>query len=172
MLKTILKPFASLTLTVILLAFSMVLIYAGTLAQVDTDIWKVQHQYFQSFIAWMPLQDLVPRFTAVPAHDWGKIPFPGGYIIGTLLLLNLLSAHAVRFKFSPKDLFLIPQLLVIGIALYFWQIHYDWYTMATALVVGTLFIITRFLVHEKRAAVIIIHLGLILLLAGKGITSA
>ncbi|MDB5321349.1 MAG: cytochrome c assembly protein [Phycisphaerales bacterium] len=171
MLKTILKPFASLTLTVILLAFSMVLIYAGTLAQVDTDIWKVQHQYFHSFIAWMPLQDLVPRFTAVPAHEWGRIPFPGGYIIGSLLLINLLSAHAVRFKFSPKDLFLIPQILIIGAALYFWQIHYDRYTMAVALIVGTLFLVTLFLVHEKRAGVIIIHLGLILLLAGEGITS-
>jgi ABC-type transport system involved in cytochrome c biogenesis permease subunit len=171
MLKTLLKPFASLTLTVILLALSMVLIYAGTLAQVDTDIWKVQHHYFHSFIAWMPLQDLVPRFSSVEAHKWGSIPFPGGYVLGSLLLLNLLAAHAVRFKFSPRDLFLIPQALVIGAALYYYQIHYDAISLSVALGVGLLFLVTLFLVHNKRAGVIIIHLGLILLLVGEGITS-
>src|SRR5436190_18497269 len=104
MFKTLLKPFASLTLTVILLALSMVLVYAGTLAQVDNDVWQVQHKYFHSLYTWMPLQDLVPRFTDRPRYIPGSIPFPGGYIIGGLLLLNLLAAHAVRFKFSPNDL--------------------------------------------------------------------
>ena len=69
MLKTILKPFASLTLTVILLALSMVLIYAGTLAQVDKDIWQVQHEYFHSFVAWINFQDLVPRFSGRAPAD-------------------------------------------------------------------------------------------------------
>src|SRR5690242_7149537 len=126
MFKTLLKPLASLTLTVILLALSMVLIYAGTLAQVDADVWKIQQQYFHTLIAWMPLQDLVPRFSNRPAYIQGKIPFPGGYVIGGLLLLNLLAAHALRFKFSPKDFWLIPQAAVIGGALYVFQVHYDW----------------------------------------------
>jgi len=171
MLKKLLKPLSSLTLTVILLALSMVLIYAGTLAQVDTDIWKVQHHYFHSFIAKMPLQDLVPRFSNRPPYINGYIWFPGGYVLGSLLLLNLLAAHAVRFKFSPKDLWLIPQGIVIGVALYFWQTSYDWFTMSVAMAVGALFLITLFLVHARRAGVIVIHLGLILLLIGEGITS-
>jgi ABC-type transport system involved in cytochrome c biogenesis permease subunit len=160
-----------LTLTVILLALSMVLIYAGTLAQVDHDIWNVQHQYFHSFIAWMPLQDLVPRFSNRPAYIKGIIPFPGGYVIGSLLLLNLLAAHAVRFKFSPKDFWLIPEMAVIGGALYVFQVHYDWLSLSVALIMGAIFLTTLFLVHNKRAGVIIIHIGLILLLAGEGITS-
>jgi ABC-type transport system involved in cytochrome c biogenesis permease subunit len=171
MLKTILKPFASLTLTVILLALSMVLIYAGTLAQVDMDVWGVQHKYFHSFFTWMPLQDLVPRFTDRPRFIGGSIPFPGGYIIGSLLLVNLLCAHALRFKFSPMDLLLIPQAAVIGAALYYWQINASGWLMFAAMVVGVFFIVTLFLVHNKRAGVIVIHLGLILLLIGEGITS-
>jgi ABC-type transport system involved in cytochrome c biogenesis permease subunit len=171
MLKTILKPFASLTLTVILLALSMVLIYAGTLAQVDKDIWQVQHEYFHSAVAWVNVQDLVPRFSARPPGNWGKFPFPGGYVIGGLLLANLLAAHAVRFKFSPKDLWLLPQGAVIGLALYFWQFNHSLLLMIAAIAVGLVFLVTLFLVHQKRAGVIVIHLGLILLLIGEGITS-
>lgn len=171
MLKLILKPLSSLTLTVILLGFSMVLIYAGTLAQVDRDIWRVQHEYFHTLFCWMPLQDLVPRFSNRPAYISGSIPFPGGYLIGSLLLLNLLAAHSIRFKVSLHDLWLIPQALVIGVALYFWQTHYDWLSMTVALVMGVAFLVTLFLVHNKRAGVIVIHLGLILLIAGEGITS-
>ncbi|HEY7120295.1 MAG TPA: cytochrome c biogenesis protein CcsA [Tepidisphaeraceae bacterium] len=171
MLKTLLKPFASLTLTVILLALSMVLIYAGTLAQVDTDIWKVQHHYFHSFFAWLPFQDLIPRFTERPRANLGGIWFPGGYIIGSLLLLNLIAAHAMRFKFSPKDLFLIPQAGLIFAALYFWQFDHGLTLMIGAALMGVLFLVTLFLVHAKRAGVIVIHLGLIFLLIGEGITS-
>lgn len=171
MLKTILKPFASLTLTVILLALAMVLIYAGTLAQVDKDIWQVQHEYFHSAVAWINFQDLVPRFSARPPGNWGKFPFPGGYVIGGLLLANLLAAHAVRFKFSPKDWWLIPQGVAIGAALYFWQFNHSLALLLGAIVVSLLFLVTLFLVHQKRAGVIVIHLGLILLLVGEGITS-
>src|SRR5437868_4913215 len=151
MLKTLLKPFASLTLTVILLSLSMVLIYAGTLAQVDMDIWKVQHQYFHHLIAWIRLQDFVPRFSNQPAYIPGEIPFPGGYLIGSLLLINLISAHAVRFKFSPKDVLLLAQALIIGTALYFWQTHYNPWLLFAAVMFGALFVITLFLVHSKRA---------------------
>src|SRR5438105_10013140 len=35
---------------------------------------------------------------------WGLPVFPGGYLIGGMLLLNLLAAHAKRFKFSRKKI--------------------------------------------------------------------
>lgn len=171
MLKTILKPFASLTLTVILLGFSLVLVYAGTLAQIDMDVWGVQHKYFHTLFTWMPLQDLVPRFADIPRANWISIPFPGGYLIGSLLLLNLLAAHATRFKFSMQDLWLLPQGLIIGTAVYFWQTNHNDLLLLTALAIGALFLVTLFLVHNKRAGVIVIHLGLIILLIGEGITS-
>lgn len=171
MLKTILKPFASLTLTVILLAFSMVLIYAGTCAQVHMDIWRVQHEYFHNMIAWVGLEYFIPNFGGHAPRNWPQIPIPGGYLLGPLLLINLLAAHAVRFKFSIKDLWLIPQMAVIGYALYTWQMTGGATPMLIAIALGVLFLVTLFLVHSKRAGVIVIHLGLVLLLIGEGITS-
>src|SRR5829696_6222795 len=100
MIKTILKPFSSLTLTVILLALSIVLIYAGTWAQVDKGIWEVQQRYFHSFFIWIKFQTLFPRPKAGQPTIPGGFPMLGGYTLGALLLINLLSAHIVRFKFS------------------------------------------------------------------------
>jgi len=96
-MKDLLKSFSSLRLTVWLLSFSMVLIFFGTLAQVETGIWKTQKDYFESFlVVWS-----YPR--EWPGYDsiyWLRIPMPGGYAIGGLLLINLGSAFLVRFKAS------------------------------------------------------------------------
>jgi hypothetical protein len=98
-LKRALGPFASLKLTVVLFALSMVLILAGTLAQVHDGIWTVVHQYFRSPVTWIKFQLFVPeKVLRIP----GGIPFPGGITLGLLLFLNLLAAHAVRFKLTPK----------------------------------------------------------------------
>ena len=91
-LKKILKPVASLRLTVILLAASMLVIFAGTLAQRDAGIWKVQHQLFHSWFCWIDLRNIVF------ARVGGGFPFVGGYTLIIALLINLLSAHLVRFK--------------------------------------------------------------------------
>ena len=32
----------------------------------------------------------------------GSFPFPGGWLLGSVLLVNLLAAHAIRFKLSWK----------------------------------------------------------------------
>ena len=58
--KTILAPVASLKLTVVLFALSIVLIFVGTLAQVDKDIWEVIGQYFRCWFASVPFQVFVP----------------------------------------------------------------------------------------------------------------
>lgn len=122
----LLKPLASLKLTVTLLALSMFLVYAGTWAQVGTSNWDVQKQFFYSNLVWIPIKSLWTRVHSAPGPIGGfKIPFPGGYVLGLLLLINLLAAHAVRFKLT-------------------------W----------------------KRTGVILIHLGLILLLVGEGVSSA
>jgi hypothetical protein len=78
--------FVSLKLTVVLLVLGLILIFAATLDQVNLGIWAVQEKYFRSFY--------------VLAKPFGiPIPvFPGGYLIGGLLLINLISAHIYRFK--------------------------------------------------------------------------
>lgn len=98
-MKFVIQFFASLRLTVVLLSLSMVLIFFGTLDQVEYGIWHTQKLYFRSFLAvWgYPM--------AWPAHDklfWLHIPMPGGYLLGGLLLINLVAAHVTRFQLSVK----------------------------------------------------------------------
>jgi hypothetical protein len=103
----ILSAIASLRLTVALFALSLLLILFGTLAQMDQGIHTVLHTYFRCFLAWIPWQ-LFVRFGQVffsvspDLQVAGGFPFPGGWTLGILLLINVLAAHAVRFKLSWK----------------------------------------------------------------------
>jgi hypothetical protein len=102
-----LEALASLRLTVVLFVLSLLLVFFGTLAQIDSGIWTIVRDYFRSFYVWIPLQLMVKFgqvFFGLPATLTikGAIPFPGGWTIGTLLLVNLLAAHLVRFKLSWK----------------------------------------------------------------------
>ncbi|MGL6097595.1 MAG: hypothetical protein ACRC7O_17575, partial [Fimbriiglobus sp.] len=107
--KKVLKPIASLQLTVGLLAASVGLVFFGTLAQKTQGIWTVVDQYFWSWLVMIDLQPSVEFakifFGVSPdmqAASWAKFPFPGGKLIGTLMFLNLLAAHLVRMKLSWK----------------------------------------------------------------------
>jgi hypothetical protein len=84
----------SLKLTIICLAAAIVLIFAGTLAQVHLGIHEAQQRYFQSFFVWWP-----------PESQGLRIPvFPGGHLIGAVLLVNLVAAHAKRFRWAWRKL--------------------------------------------------------------------
>ena len=84
----------SLKLTIVCLAAGMVLIFAGTLAQVHVGIHEAQQRYFQSFFVWWP-----------PEGRGIKFPiFPGGHLIGAVLLINLIAAHAKRFRWAWRKL--------------------------------------------------------------------
>lgn len=80
--------FVSLKFTIVLLVFSMVLVFAGTLDQVNLGIWAAQEKYFRSFVVYTQVGPLT-----LPI-------FPGGYTVGGLLLLNLVAAHLYRFAFT------------------------------------------------------------------------
>jgi cytochrome c biogenesis factor len=105
----VIAALASLRLTVVLFALSMVLVFVGTLAQMDAGVWTVVNKYFRSFAVWVPFQLFVKLgqvFFGIPktvqiANSWG-FPFPGGWTLGSLLLINLLAAHLTRFKLSWK----------------------------------------------------------------------
>ena len=98
-LRTVVGPLASLKLTVILFAMSIFLIFVGTLAQVDQDMWQVINDYFHSPFVWIYWQVLFPK-TWFPTMQSipGGFPFPGGLTIGVLMFVNLVAAHAFRFK--------------------------------------------------------------------------
>src|ERR1019366_10767223 len=74
-----------------------VLVFWGTLAQVDNGVWTVVKQYFRSAYVLVPLK--VVLFNAVRSSDV-VVPFPGGWLIGGAMLVNLLAAHAIRFKLA------------------------------------------------------------------------
>jgi hypothetical protein len=89
-LDPLIKFFSSLRLTVVCLSLGMVLVFWGTLAQVELGLYKAQNEFFRSFfIYWGP-----------KSASW-KIPiFAGGYLVGGILLINLVTAHFKRFRFS------------------------------------------------------------------------
>ena len=84
--------FVSLKLTVVLLTLSIVLIFWATLAQVQLGIWGVQEKFFHAFFV----------LGKIPGTDLPVPVFPGGYFLGSLLLINLIAAHIYRFRLDWK----------------------------------------------------------------------
>ncbi len=110
-LRRALEPLASLRLTVVLFVLSLVLVFYGTLAQVDQSNWTVTSTYFRSFFVRIPLEVVLLYINYLPKlynpeikeplfQIGGWIPYPGGWLLGSLLLANLLAAHFVRFKLT------------------------------------------------------------------------
>jgi hypothetical protein len=92
MVRRIISIFTSLRLTVVCLIAALILVFVGTLAQVDLGLYAAQSKFFRSFLVYW-----------TPAGSHLRIPvLPGGWLIGLTLLVNLLAAHAKRFKFTPK----------------------------------------------------------------------
>lgn len=93
-MKSIFKFLTSLRLTVVCLVFAILLVFFGTLAQVNEGLYLAQERWFRSFFIWWG-----------PAGASWKIPFfPGGYLVGGVLLINLIAAHINRFQLSSKKL--------------------------------------------------------------------
>jgi len=112
---------ASLRLTVALLVLAMLVVFLGTLAQTRVGVWQAVEAYFRAPIAWVD-----PGMFLGNSDDsgaWIKIPIPGGLAIVSLMIVNLLAAHIIRFRAT-------------------------W----------------------KRAGIITLHLGLVLLLVGELVT--
>lgn len=86
------KPLTSLRLTVSCLGCAMILVFLSTLDQVNIGVYEAENRYFKSFFLYF-----TPPGTAL------RIPwFPGGYLVGGLLMVNLIAAHLARFKLSWK----------------------------------------------------------------------
>src|SRR5947209_199165 len=92
MVRKFVNLITSLKLTIVCLAAAMALIFAGTLAQVHLGIHEAQQRYFQSWLVWWPAEG-----------NGIRIPiFPGGHLIGMVLLVNLIAAHVKRFRWTWK----------------------------------------------------------------------
>jgi hypothetical protein len=178
--------FMSLKLTVILLVLSMVLVLAGTLAQVDQGIWTVVDQYFRSLIAWIDLPVFFPRTWNIPDI---RIPFPGGFLLGWMLVLNLLAVHGAKFRIQAKGsrrtagfLFLLLGILITVAVMQnwgtapvaatdddaFWRVFLRLGRGTTAAVV--LYIACVLLYHNK-AGMVLLHAGILFLMVGEFFTA-
>ncbi len=94
MVDRFINIFTSLRLTVVCLVLAVVLVFVGTLAQVDLGLYATQEKFFRSFFVFW-----TPNGTSL------KIPvLPGGWLLGLLLLMNLLAAHIKRFNLSRKKI--------------------------------------------------------------------
>ena len=94
-------PFANLRITLTLLSLSMILIFVATLEQVRVGIRGAQAEFFESMYG----------IWHYPEQFWGgnllnplPIPIPGGYLLGGLLILNLLAAFITRFQWTGKKM--------------------------------------------------------------------
>jgi hypothetical protein len=150
-----LRALASLQLTVVLFSLSMVLVFFGTLAQIDREIWTVVDQYFRSWYVWIPFQ-LIPefgkRFFDFPnlgitwTSRWnGSFPLPGGWLLGGLMFANLLAAHITRFKLSWRRTGIIT--IHLGVIL----------LMAGELVTGVYAVESRMVLQVGESASFIDH---------------
>jgi hypothetical protein len=91
---------ASLRITVALFALSFFLVFYGTWAQKEQGVWTVVNEYFRTDVVWIRLRVLFFFLGDIDPNL--AIPYPGGWLLGGLLLVNVLAAHAVRFQVSWK----------------------------------------------------------------------
>ena len=185
-MKKVIDFFLSLKLTVTLLVLSMILVFVGTLAQVDKGIWTVMDQYFRCFIARIDLPVLFPRAWNIP-NIW--IPFPGGFLIGFLLTINLVMVHAASFKILARGgrriagilVMLLGILVVVGVMFGWGTTHVAateddaFWRVFLRLGRGTLAAVVLYaacvLLYRKRAGMVLLHAGILFLLVGEFITA-
>jgi len=103
-------PLADLRLTLTLLSLSMILVFVATLEQVRVGIRGAQAEFFESIYG----------IWHYPEQFWGgeflnplPLPIPGGYLLGGLLILNLIAAFITRFQWTGKKIGI--QLIHLGI---------------------------------------------------------
>jgi len=89
-MRTLIRPLASLYITLTSLSVLFILVLFGTFAQVNYGINHVQNIYFQSFFLWKQIGSL-------------NIPyFPGGYLAGGALTINLIAFMISKMKWAWK----------------------------------------------------------------------
>lgn len=92
---------SSIRLTLFLLTASLILIFFGTLDQVQYGIYFTQQKYFEhAFVIW----EYPPQWIFGNELSWLHLPMPGGYFLGPLLVINLACAHFRYFRPSWKKI--------------------------------------------------------------------
>ena len=200
-----LRFISSLRLTVALLGMAVFIVLAGTVAQVDQGLWTVVDKYFRTtlpvdvsipviaphgieipWFCWVEFSIFFPRDWSVP----GGIYFPGGWLIGSVLLVNLVAAHMVRFKINAKGARLAWGLLalVAGTVLTwmvvqgaflqnlaitdeaaFWRVLWR---LANGQIAALVLLGASWILFSRKAGMVLVHGGIILMLVAEVITGS
>ena len=105
MRNPVIRLFSSLKLTVARLLMGCVLVFWGTLAQVHLGLYKAQNEFFRSVFVY-----------CTPNGSGLHIPiFPGGYLLGTVLRINLLCAHLRYYQPGKRKIGIV--LIHFGVVL-------------------------------------------------------
>jgi ResB-like family protein len=88
----VLDVLTSLKLTIVCLAILMVLVVACTLAQVSLGTWGAVEIYMRAWLVWSRL----------PGTSLSFPVFPGGALVGLVLMFNLVAAQLKRLELSWK----------------------------------------------------------------------
>src|SRR6185436_2187283 len=119
MLDRLYKVFTSPRLAVVLLGLGVLLVFLGTMAQEPLGLYAAQNRFFRSFFvdasslyaalhktADMFLQGIGHPLAPLDSHALLTAPqipvFPGGYLVGGLLLINLFAAHLRYYQPGKK----------------------------------------------------------------------
>jgi hypothetical protein len=129
---------------------------------------------------------LFPRAWNIP-NIW--IPFPGGFLIGFLLTINLVMVHAASFKILARGgrriagilVMLLGILVVVGVMFGWGTTHVAateddaFWRVFLRLGRGTLAAVVLYaacvLLYRKRAGMVLLHAGILFLLVGEFITA-
>lgn len=175
----ILRTLSSLRITVTVIALIIALIFFSTLAQRFLGIWFVLDNYFKHPIAWVDLKIFAPAGSDIS----GSFPFFGGVTLGVALLVNLLAAFLLKFRLTSNWRHLaLGALVATGGATLIACGHLipSWRAQLAAtpihMLVGGLLLYTPItlgflLLYGKKGGMVLVHLSVILLVVGQGITS-
>ncbi len=176
----------SLKSTVVLLALGMALVFSGTLAQIEQGIWTVMDQYFRCWIAWIDPTVFLPKTINAPPF---RVPFPGGFLIGLLLAINLLAVHTATFKMAVRGRRRRAGLLLLALGILaaagvmlgwgaapvsategeaFWRVLFR---LGRGALVATLLFAACRTLYKQRAGMVLLHAGVLLLLIGEFLTA-
>ena len=189
LLLKICNSIASLKLTVFLLGISLILVFVGTLAQTEMGIWDVMDHFFRCAFSRVKFAYFWPWEVSESVNRLHYF-FPGGYTIGVLLLFNLLAAHSLKFRITKEkgDLTIGLVFTIAGLAFIFWAVrdgiikedipsaYVDsykrvMYRLLTGLGSTLTLLIGCWFLFRKRAGIVVLHFGIILLLFSELITA-
>lgn len=175
---------ASLRLTVVLLTLSIILIFVGTLAQVEVGVWQAVETYFRSIFVWVPLDVFRSLIYPGSKQVWpGSFLFPGGFLLLGLLIENLIAAHSVRYKIKAQGTRLGLGTGLLGVAVVMFVLTVALPRVANAIQQDVVLMLgiwalpmalstaaMYILFGSRKAGIVLIHVGLILLLTGEFVT--